>query len=46
MPYTVAMMASAMPLAIRLYSMAVAPELSVKNWRNFANIAVSFGYFE
>jgi len=27
-PYTVAMIASAMPLAIRLYSMAVAPDSS------------------
>jgi hypothetical protein len=27
-----------MPLAIRLYSIAVAPDSSAKNWRSFANI--------
>ena len=40
MPFTVAIMASAMPLAIRLYSIAVAPDSSAKNWRSFANIEV------
>ena len=42
-PYTVAMIASAMPLAIRLYSMAVAPDSSAKNWRSFAIMAGSVG---
>jgi hypothetical protein len=27
-----------MPLAIRLYSMAVAADSSAKNWRNFSNM--------
>jgi hypothetical protein len=30
--------------AIRLYSMAVAPDSSVKNWRSFASIACSVGF--
>jgi hypothetical protein len=44
MPLTVAMMASAMPPAIRLYSMAVAPDSSAVNWRNFANMPGKVGY--
>jgi hypothetical protein len=41
MPFTVAIMASAMPPAIRLYSMAVAPDSSAKNWRSFSVMAGS-----
>jgi hypothetical protein len=34
-PFTTAMMAMEIPTAIRPYSMAVAPDSSAKNWRNF-----------
>ena len=44
MPFTVAIMASAIPLAIRLYSIAVAPDSSARNWRNFANMPGKVGY--
>ena len=35
-PFTTAMIATEMPAAMRPYSMAVAPDSSAMNWRNFA----------
>jgi hypothetical protein len=42
-PLTTAMIATAMPAAMRPYSMAVAPDSSAMNWRNFAIMAASIG---
>ena len=37
-------MASVIPAAIRVYSMAVAPDSSARNWRKIANIAPCVGH--
>jgi hypothetical protein len=43
-PFTAVMMAIEMPAAISPYSMAVAPDSSAKNWRNFARMPPNIGY--
>jgi hypothetical protein len=43
-PFTTAMMAMEIPAAIRPYSMAVAPDSSAKNWRNFVSMPGRVGY--